>query len=181
MYEQTGKVPGGPTGFCHKVVVGALTGYPLDFQKSDTVGAQQLEESFAGLQRYPVVASGKLPKEVIPNLLEQSKLTVKAVLIYGKVKSYPESHIVAVAPEDGQPPYHVIDSLLPNATTACRTPEETLDIVTKTFDPHGIRFAVIPEDSEIETRQIGSLTKDLIVIKNGVIVEAPPKHRFLKK
>lgn len=33
MKAQTGKEPGGPTGLCHKLVLAALTGHDIDFQK----------------------------------------------------------------------------------------------------------------------------------------------------
>lgn len=174
MKIQTDLEPGGPTGLCHPVVMGALTGEPIRFIRLGSSYEQKNLERSLGLKRYPVFSTRQHSRsEIIPRILEQDEVSVDAIIITGTVRRKYVDHVIAVVPENGTPPYHVIDSLLPDATCIFETPEEVVSFIDERFEPGKIKLFVIPDEQEKEKRSGTISGVDAVRITDDIFIEAP--------
>src|SRR5258708_10474680 len=147
MKTQTGLEPGKPTGLCHPVVIGALTGREIRFVTLDNLDKQKDLEGSLGLIRYPVFLAEKRPlAEVVPHVLRQEKFSLDAILVTGTVRGHDVDHVIAVIPENNNPPYHVVDSLLPDARRVFETPEEVATFIDGRFETGKVELFIIPNE-----------------------------------
>ena len=150
MKRQTGKEPGGPSGLCHKVVVGALTGNgeKLVFQQAPDRMSQKREEIVMGLNSYPISIQGVTPQEALPAVLTQEEVPLDAVIVTGISREFHRGHEIAVVPNDGKGPYAIVDSLLSGALLE----GQEVDDVSHFMDrfSHVIDLYVVPIEKQRE-------------------------------
>lgn len=178
MKWQTGKIPGKPTGLCHRVMLGALTGVEQDFTKPARNGYVQLdEERDAGLYRYPIAVYEMSYQDIAPAVLEESEpsgLAIDALVISGKAHNYDAKHVVAVVPTEGKPPYYIIDSLELGALKVARNTAEVQQHLEQRLDEHHpLSLSVVPNEYERERRTGQPLELQIVRIKDQIEIYAP--------
>jgi len=176
MKRQTGKVPGGPTGLCHPVVIGALTGRELLFVERSVREQEQLERH-TGFEYYELHERwGRTPLRTIPDALTQTEIEQDAIMVMGKLKAFNEYHIAAIVPDNANPPYHIIDSLLPGATEQYETVEEVLVYLDNQFHKRKMTAGVVPTAEEKRKRRKDGYRMERVRIGEGVTIYAPKKQ-----
>lgn len=178
MRWQTGKTPGRPTGLCHRIVLGALTGADQDFRSPSANAIEQMDEEIAvGLHRYPVQVDRMRFDEVIPTILTESKesgLGIDALVITGRVHNTLRGHAIAAVPVEDIQPFWVVDSLEPDALAKLNTSTDVNNHVKKRFDTDaGLSYSVVPDEQEKEKRLGKNLALDLITFRNQITIYAP--------
>lgn len=143
MYEQTGLVPGGPTGLCLPYVVSAVGGQEIDYQRRlhelgepSFIGRNSFYEYPSDLSVDGVWVQEHFPKLIaLSQLLTQIEIPIDGVLVEGMILNQPEGHIIAVIKDDEQKGmYHIVDSLMRGGLSTNLSTEEVVAYSSHIFD-----------------------------------------------
>lgn len=154
MKTVTGKIPGTPTGLCHAVVLGALTGNKVLYITHTTPMQQMEAEKSAGLIRLPVERrQGISTFQLVLDLLTQQKLSLDAVVAVGTVTKQSDTpHIIAVVPDCAKAPYGIVDSLAPGALTVCKSLTKVRVYLRRRFPRNNLSLYLVPTLHELKQR-----------------------------
>lgn len=156
MHEQTGLLPGGPTGLCHPFIVAFFASHPghrNDFVIRDARG-QERYEIRAGIRRYPVETTRESVLVALTSLLTQPNIGIEAVIASGKLRKVAYSHITATVPiaGGGEAQFGIIDSLSANGVTWLPDVESVRGYYKKLMLPETMSLSSVLTNAEIDKR-----------------------------
>lgn len=145
--QQTGKVPGGPTGCCFSVGMVALTGRYVPFPVPSEHDQLQLAKKLGVVDYGVIPLRNQSPLELLPLVLTQNVFSFDAVVLRGSVEGF--RHRVTVIPASDSDAYHVIDSLAPGARVIYTDVDQVTTYIDDRFDDDlPIRLGVTASEEE---------------------------------
>ena len=102
-----------------------------------------------------------------------------AILITGVFKGEKVLHASAIVPEDGKPPFHIVDSLLPGATTVFNRISDVVDFVERSYESGTCKYFAVPDAREREERKGPDMEDVNIRLSDGVFIKA--RRRVIRR
>lgn len=173
MVEQTGMLPGSPTGRCSSFMISVLTGENQNFiDPPRTRTAQEAAERAAGIIRAPITAPGFNAANILRGMYTQRTVGFDALLVRGQVivDQEPVNHIIALATHEWRP-IGIIDSLLPGGILACRDMSVARRYLEQRFIRGSLQYAVAIDK---RTQELQDRRTNHIYLESGIVVSIPP-------
>lgn len=178
LVRETGIIPGGDTGYCHRWLMAALTGVVIP--DADTVGDQDRLEREYGFDRYMVIhPESVFVSDAVRTVIFQNHDIVEAVVLDGILFQSREHHIFAVVPAYDRSRFLIIDSQLPEGYAITADFEDVERWIQDYYVEPSLITWVVPGESLRRNRPLTgtvlSYPKEEIPLVHGINILAPKR------